>query len=255
MTDRPGFVSPLPSISQLLADAHAPVDPGAWLRALVDHGHDQLPLPGGGDTLARWQVLARVAAADLSLAKLFEGHTDALAILAELAAPAGEPRARLWGVWCAEPPGHRLAIMPGPAGSAMLRGTKAWCSGAGALTHALVSGWNPAGEPCLAAVALNQPGVTITDQGWHAVGMRASGSVDVVFDNASATWVGPPGAYVHRPGFFAWRRGRGGVLVRRNDPGGRYPACRTTRRFCGYASAGASGRNRRRHGAGARGAA
>lgn len=206
MTDRPGFVSllesPLHSISQLLADAHAPVDPGVLLRALVDHGHDQLPLPGGGDTLGRWQVLACVAAADLSLAKLFEGHTDALAILAELSAPAGEPGSRLWGVWCAEPPGHRLAIVPGPAGSAMLRGTKAWCSGAGALTHALVSGWNPAGEPCLAAVALDQPGVTITDQGWHAVGMRASGSVDVVFDNASATLIGPPGAYVHRPGFL-----------------------------------------------------
>jgi hypothetical protein len=41
-------------------------------------------------------------------------------------------------------------------------GTKAWCSGAASVTHAVVSGWNAAGEPCLAAVAMDQPGVRVT---------------------------------------------------------------------------------------------
>ena len=62
------------------------------LADLIDAGLDRLPRPASGQTLARWQRLAQVGAHDLSLVKLFEGHTDALAILAELGAspaPAG----------------------------------------------------------------------------------------------------------------------------------------------------------------------
>lgn len=206
MTDRPGLASiPLSSqqsIGQILAAARPPLDPGPWLRALVDGGCDRLPLPGSGDTLGRWQALARVASADLSLAKLFEGHVDALAILTELNAPAHLRDAGLWGVWCAEPPDNRVDIITRPDGTAALRGNKAWCSGAAAITHALVSGWNAAGQACLAAVALEQAGVTVTDQGWHAVGMRDSASVDVIFEDARGVLVGEPGAYVQRPGFL-----------------------------------------------------
>ncbi|HVR52992.1 MAG TPA: hypothetical protein VMS38_24930 [Pseudorhodoferax sp.] len=75
------------------------------LRALLAQGADRLPLPGSGRTLARWQALASVAARDVPLAKLWEGHTDAHAILAELQAP-GAPGA--WATWCAEPPEARL---------------------------------------------------------------------------------------------------------------------------------------------------
>ena len=65
---------------------------GLTLKALVDAGLDQLPRPGGGQTLVRFSQLAQVAGHDLSLCKLYEGHTDALAIMAELgsqAPPAG----------------------------------------------------------------------------------------------------------------------------------------------------------------------
>ncbi|KRC70159.1 acyl-CoA dehydrogenase [Achromobacter sp. Root83] len=190
------------AIGRILAEARPPLDPGQWLRMLVDAGCDRLPMPGSGGTLLRWRALAEVGAADLSLAKLFEGHTDALAILTELHASAELRDGRRWGVWCAEPPDHRVAMLARADGSAVLRGTKAWCSGAAAITHALVSGWNPAGEACLAAVALDQPGVDVTDRGWHAVGMRASASVDVVFKDARGVLVGASGSYVHRPGFL-----------------------------------------------------
>jgi len=59
----------------------AGIEPAAALQRLIDAGVDRLPLPGHGATLARWRALAAVGAHDLSLAKLFEGHTDALAIL------------------------------------------------------------------------------------------------------------------------------------------------------------------------------
>lgn len=186
----------------VLARAEPPVDPGHGLRELVRAGCDRLPLPGSGATLARWRALAAVAAVDLGLAKLFEGHTDALAILAELKADPRGAEDACWGVWCAEPPDMRVGIRGQASGGVRISGLKGWCSGAAVLSHALVSGWNAAGQPCLAAVALDQPGVTVTTQGWHAVGMRSSASVNVVFDQAQGTAVGPPGAYVDRPGFL-----------------------------------------------------
>ena len=194
------------------------------LAALVEAGADRLPLPGAGETLKRWRTHAAVAAHDLSLVKLFEGHTDALAILAELGGDA--PDGSLWATWCAEPPDARVAfeahgsssrspatsassLSPTDAASPTLRlhGTKAWCSGAASVTHAVVSGWNAAGEPCVAAVSLQQPGVTVTEQGWHAVGMAGSASVDVRFDGAHATQLGQPGDYTRRTGF--WHGGAG----------------------------------------------
>lgn len=66
------------------ADTHAL---GQALKALQEEGLDQLPLPGSGQTLERFSRLAQVAGHDLRLCKLFEGHTDALAIIAELDSP------------------------------------------------------------------------------------------------------------------------------------------------------------------------
>lgn len=187
--------------------------PAAILRRMVAAGLDRLPLPGQGDTLLRWQVLAAVGARDLSLLKLYEAQTDALAIMEELGAP-GPPEASLWGVWCAEPPDARLQMTatagrPGQAadGQVLLNGRKAWCSGAAELSHALVSCWNARGEPCLAAVALDQPGVTVTGRGWHAVGMAGSASVEVEFVDVPARAVGAASSYVARAGF--WHGGAG----------------------------------------------
>ncbi|WMD22166.1 acyl-CoA dehydrogenase [Achromobacter seleniivolatilans] len=189
-------------LDEQLADMVWPVVPGQSLRALVDAGCDALPMPGSGDTLSRWKTLAKVGAADLGLAKLFEGHTDALAILAELHGAAGPLAGSRWGVWCAEPPQYRVGITCLTDGRVELNGIKAWCSGALDLTHALVSGWDRAGRPCLAALHLDQAGVTMIDPGWHAVGMRTSATVNVRFDRVFGTLVGAPGAYVDRPGFL-----------------------------------------------------
>jgi hypothetical protein len=47
----------------------------------------------------------------------------------------------------------------------------------------------------------------VTDQGWQAVGMGATGSVEVLLDNAKALAIGNPGDYLQRPGF--WHGGIG----------------------------------------------
>lgn len=178
---------------------------GDALKALQEEGLDQLPLPGSGQTLERFSRLAQVAGHDLRLCKLFEGHTDALAIIAELNSPL-PPLGSIWGMWAAEPPtarvrvrrdGHRLII----------DGRKAWCSGAAVVSHGLMTAWDEEDRQQLVAVEMDQPGVTVTDEGWNAVGMAATGSVEIVFEHANGLAVGGPGDYLSRPGF--WQGGIG----------------------------------------------
>ena len=115
-----------PRLRDALATLPPSIAPATALRTLVDAGLDELPLPGSGHTLDRFRALAAVAAHDLSLAKLYEGHTDALAIMAELGAPPPPPGA-LVGTWAAEAKDARVAIS-GRADETRLVGRKAWCS-------------------------------------------------------------------------------------------------------------------------------
>jgi hypothetical protein len=192
-----------------------------------------LPRPAGGATLQRWRRLAEVAAEDLALVKLYESHADAVAILAELGADRlAEPPVARWAVWAAEPPDARLDLVP-DGDRLRLHGRKAWCSGAGLVSHALVTGWDPAGNQQLAAVELAQAGITAEAGVWQAPGMSGAGTVDLCFENVPAVPVGGPGQYTGRPGF--WHGGCGiaacwyggtlplarAVLARRSDPYGR----------------------------------
>jgi len=182
-----------------------PADLARSLAQCLGAGSGRLPQPGSGETLQRWQALADVAARDLALAKLFEGHTDALAIMAELGAAGTDPGS-VWATWAAEPPSARLELRRTARGP-RLTGRKAWCSGAEIVSHALVTAWDGEGAQCLAAVAIGQPGVTVTADGWHAVGMGRAASGDVLFDAAEAAEIGEPGQYTARPGF--WQGGCG----------------------------------------------
>ncbi|MFM0502193.1 acyl-CoA dehydrogenase [Paraburkholderia caffeinilytica] len=205
------------ALDDFLRDAHFDASDSAALgdvlRALVQRGYDRfpfVPLPGHGQTLTRWRALAAVAACDLGLVKLFEGHTDALAILAELHGPT-PPSGSRWGVWAAEPPDARVqagkrATRADDAGQLYLSGTKAWCSGAAVVSHALVTVWLD-DEPVLAAVAMNHASISIDTSKWQALGMHATASADVTFDRTPATLVGAAHAYVRRPGF--WQGGAG----------------------------------------------
>lgn len=178
--------------------------PGARLAAAARDGLCGLPRPGSGRTLERWRALAAAAAHDLGFAKLYESHVDALAILAELG--VSEPAAGTWAVWAAEPPQARLRLVRQGA-RWVLDGRKAWCSGAGAVDFGLVTAWDDDGAQRLAAVSMRGPGVRVTADGWHAVGMAATTSVDVVFGQAPAEPVGGAGDYTARGGF--WHGGAG----------------------------------------------
>ncbi len=195
----------LASPAALLGDGAAAR--GTLLRALARDGLAALPLPGAGATLSRWRALATVAGYDLALVKLYEGHADALAILAEAGEPA-PPRARTFGMWAAESPGARVIFEPDGDSDCTLAGTKAWCSGARHVDTGLLTVWAADGRgPFLARADLAQPGVSFDDANWQAIGMRASDSVDVRFDRVPARLVGGERFYLARPGF--WQGGIG----------------------------------------------
>ena len=197
------------TLALALRDAPAGSTAAGQLARLVRLGLDRLPMPGSGATLARWQVLAAVAAHDLSLAKLYEGHTDALAVMQETDAAdqhgshiadraqgmqsvervqgielpddAGQPHAakplsgtapEVWGMWAAEPPGQRVQVRQDAQGRVSLHGCKAWCSGAADVSHGLLTAWHADGRgPQLVRVAMRQPGISVSAAQWAAVGM------------------------------------------------------------------------------------
>jgi hypothetical protein len=173
-------------------DAHVAAEFAARARS----GALDFPLPGSGATALRWAGLAAIAGEDLSLARLCEGHADAIAILAELGGP--EPATgSIWGVWAAQP--------PGPAVSARLNGrrwqldgVKQYCSGAQVCTDVLVTAATPDG-PRLFAVRTEQ--LEPVPDTWPATGMAASDTLDVRFGGVEGTPVGSLGSYTDRPGF------------------------------------------------------
>ena len=174
----------------------------AWQRtaeafvAAAESGRLDIPLPGSGATRERWAAFAGLAGEDLSLARLGEGHADAVAILAELGGPRPGPGTR-WGVWAANPPGPNVTASR-QGGTWVLQGTKQYCSGARICTHALVTAAAEDGER-LFAVATEE--LKPHEGSWPATGMAGSDTLDVCFPGVTAEPVGPPDGYTNRPGF------------------------------------------------------
>jgi alkylation response protein AidB-like acyl-CoA dehydrogenase len=176
------------------------------LRRLVDDGSLEVPDPGLGRTVERWAALALLGCRDLTLARLGEGHLDAISILHQ--AGRTEVPGALYGVWAARSGGTGAVLTDDG-----LSGTVRFCSGAHSLDRALVAALTPAGDSVLLDVDLREPRIQRNPDTWQAVGMDASDSPDVVIDNvpiAEGDKVGPPGFYLGRPGFW-W--GGGGVAA------------------------------------------
>ncbi|WP_235929027.1 acyl-CoA dehydrogenase family protein [Marisediminicola senii] len=215
--------------------AAATGDIAAALQLAVELGRALQNTAGPQQVLDSWEALATIAATDLTVARAVEPHLDALAILAELGQTAGAhpdlahvgvDATSTWGVFAAEAPGHGLTATRSGDGW-RIDGSKAWCSLAGRLSHALVtavdsaavstagdgtapaSGAAPGGTVRrLFAVDLRHAGVTVDDSTWVAKGLSEIPSGPVRFDGVAAVPVGAAGWYLERTG-FAW----GGIGV------------------------------------------
>ena len=80
-------------------------------------------------------------------------------------------------------------------------GRKAWCSGAGESSYALVTARSDDG-PRLFAVDLSQSSVRPVDDPWPTPALSGADTRSVDFRSAEATAIGEAGGYVNRPGFW-----------------------------------------------------
>ena len=175
------------------------------LAATVPLAH---PAPPPGE---EWALVRRVARADGSVARILDGHLNAVervALLApeplrseELAAVAAA--GRRMGVWGADPlPGQGTpAAVHGRAGARRISGEKVFCSGAGGVQRALVTARDRAGRPLLVLVDVTE-GVAI-DRAWYrGSGLRTAESHRVRFEDAPVLAVlGAPGELAREPWF------------------------------------------------------
>ena len=151
------------------------------------------------------RLLYEVGRHDLPLGRLFEGHVDALQIVSRYGSDAQREQARravndgaAFGVWNADQPGNGTVLHEG-----RLTGAKAFASGAGILSHALISVDAKGGRQLLLLDLAEVPPL-IDRSWWRTTGMQRSETHIVQWQSApcpAEALIGRPGDYVREPWF------------------------------------------------------
>ena len=167
---------------------------------------ESLADPADGDALlALLRLLYRTGRDDLPLGRLFEGHVDAMQIVSRYG--TDEQRVALQrvvadgaalGVWNADLAGETLRL-----DGLRLSGGKSFASGAGILSHALVTVQLAAGRQLVLLDLARTPPV-VDRSVWNVVGMQRSATHVVRWDDTAiepADLIGSPDDYVREPWF------------------------------------------------------
>ncbi len=146
------------------------------------------------------RTLYAVGRDDLPLGRLFEGHVDAMQIVARYgrAEQREHLRGAVLGVWNADLPGDPLRL-----DGERMAGGKSFASGAGILSHALVSVDADGGRQLL-LLDLDRTPPAIDRSFWRVVGMQRSETHQVRWADQAiepGDRVGQPGDYVREPWF------------------------------------------------------
>jgi alkylation response protein AidB-like acyl-CoA dehydrogenase len=163
---------------------------------------------GATDLLNLFIILGE---ASLAVARLYEAHVNALQLICRYGRESLVTRAardaaagHLFALWVTDPPEDGLRIGP----DFTLHGAKAFCSGAGVATCALVTAASTAGAQML-VVAL-EPETRVMPSHIKLAGMRAAITGSVNFSGmqvAAEDLLGEAGDYLREPVFSAgaWR--------------------------------------------------
>ncbi|RYC69931.1 acyl-CoA dehydrogenase family protein [Spirosoma sordidisoli] len=232
-TDSPRPTAPtMPDAGQLhqliqnIADQAAQTDrddafPEAVFAWLAEAGLLAVTLPGHpldpqqANTAWLLQLLKRIGAGNLAVGRVYEGHINALQLIAQYASTEQKQRwyadveqaNRLFSVWNTQAgDGVRIHALGG--GRYELEGAKTFGSGSGWIQRPLVtgelvgqgrSGWQMCIVPTEQVKAIPQD-----DQFWQPLGMRASVSYKLDFTGVvldEADLLGQPGDYFRQPHF------------------------------------------------------
>ncbi len=161
-------------------------------------------------------VLRLLGYGSLALGRIYEGHVNALQLVARYGDAGQKPRlfadaadGHLFGVWNTEPDQGGLTLHEAE-GCLLLDGLKTFASGAGHVTRALVTARRELSEPPLMLVVPIEAGTRADLSAWRAHGMRASATGTLDFTGLTVTReavLGHPNDYHRQPYFSggAWR--------------------------------------------------
>lgn len=198
------------------ASMHAPAVPTAYGGAGL--GRDR-----GLFTL--WMMTKELAKADMSLARCWEGHVNSQVLIAGIGSTQQQQRwlpeivenGTLWVSWSGEPqsptPERKQRVgttVKHVNGGYIVNGTKVFATSAGHAQRAilLVNLHGPGGARhatnmaeglLLLACDLTDPSITVEDSWWDPIGMRATVSHQVTFDQTFIPYtdqIGEPGQYL-----------------------------------------------------------
>ncbi len=173
------------------------------VRSLLDSGALDLTDPGGGATSTRLAELSVIARrGSVSVARLVEAHTDAVAILHE-ADRVPEPGA-FYGVWASQT--TTAGVVLDESGTT-IRGSMGFASGLGIVDRALVTTRTSDGTVLVDVDVRHGGGDSVVGDvgGWASPALvdTATGSVAFVDHPVAVSDVlGDPGWYLRRPGFW-----------------------------------------------------
>lgn len=195
--------------------------PDAEFTALRTAGLLAAPLPralgglGLGSEPGAMRVLLRLLAilgwGNLSLARLYEGHVNALLLIAAFGnaqqqeqAATDVSRGELFAVWNTEA-SDGVQLEASGRHAFCLLGAKVFASGAGSITRPLVTGRLPDGEWQMMLLRLGKTDRDRVDTSWwRPLGMNASASHRIDFSGLEMgpeTLLGEPGDYYRQPWF------------------------------------------------------
>lgn len=172
-----------------------------------------------------WMMTKEIAAADMSLARCWEGHVNSQLLLSSLANAEQQQRwfegivrhGELWACWSGEPQSRTPQQKQGVGtnveqveGGFVVRGTKVFATSAGHAKWAilLVNLFGPGGARhasdapdglLLLAVDLDDESIRFDDSWWDPIGMRGTVSQLVQFNETlipAANQIGLPGQYL-----------------------------------------------------------
>ncbi|MEP6925238.1 MAG: acyl-CoA dehydrogenase family protein, partial [Pyrinomonadaceae bacterium] len=182
------------------------------LAAPLDRNHGGLGLTGANvtTTLPLLQVFKSLGRGNLAVGRVYEGHVNALLLVALYGAPeqikffADSAKAgKIFGVWNTEA-GDGVKIFPTDNNNFRLEGAKTFASGTDFVTRPFVNcafadgGW----QMCI--VPMEKVATKTDESWWQPLGMRATRSFKVDFTDvelSAENLIGAPGDYYCQPWF------------------------------------------------------
>jgi alkylation response protein AidB-like acyl-CoA dehydrogenase len=161
---------------------------------------------------AEYTALREAGRRDLAFGRLYEGHVNALQLVAMYGTEDQRRRAdadvandALFGVWNTQDR-DGVHLTEAPDGSVVLVGRKTFCSGAGRVARALVTAQAGDGTSQMLLVPMDRVATAIDPSFWHPLGMEESDSYAIDFTGVrldADACIGPRDAYMREPWFSA----------------------------------------------------